>query len=285
MAKRKKKSSQKNSGNSVFFRTVCRWTAISFLVTLLLIGGCITYQTTHPASARDHLALGTPGKADRVLKRDGYALGYSVRHRQPTWVIYELFADDLKGERVSRTNVFVADGEVPGKPVTPEDYKKSGFDRGHLAPAADMAYSEKTMKESFLMSNMSPQRPEFNRDVWKDLESQVRVFALEEKDIYVVTGPVLPENPTLCIGADRDITVPDAYYKVVYDRTPPEKMIGFIVPNAGSNQKLADFAVTVDAVEAATGLDFFSELPKDKQEKLESTITVSDWKWQKFKNR
>lgn len=291
MAKRKKASlpkkgkAAKGKTNTGFFRSLLRWTIFSFSVTLLVIGGCFFYQQTSHGSTRNHLACGTPGRADRILSREGYVAGYSTRHRQSRWVIYELTSDDLAGKRVARTNKFTADRDVPGVPVTPEDYKSSGFDRGHLAPAADMAYSERTMKESFLMSNMSPQRPEFNRGVWKDLESQIRTFAAAEKDIYVVTGPVLPEIPAWTIGAQRDITVPGYFYKVVYDRTPPEKMIAFLLPNAGSSRRLADFAVTVDTVEAVTGLDFFSEIPREKQEKLESTITVSAWKWQNFKNR
>ena len=141
-----------------------------------------------------------------------------------------------------------------------------------------MAYSIKTMDESFYLSNMSPQRGEFNRGIWKDLEAQVRDFAIVEKDVYIVTGPILPQKKSLFIGASQ-VTVPEHYYKVVWDRTPPEKMIGFILPNAGSTKSLQDFAVTVDAVEAATGLDFFSEIPQPQQEQLESTLTINAWKW------
>lgn len=146
-------------------------------------------------------------------------------------------------------------------------------------PAADMAYSIKTMDESFFMSNMSPQLGEFNRGVWKDLESQVRSFAISEGDIYVVTGPILPKTKTITIGPNK-VTVPDAYYKVIWDRTEPEKMIGFILPNEGSSKSLKSFAVTVDKVEAETGLDFFPKIPQPQQEQLESTITINAWRWQ-----
>lgn len=145
-----------------------------------------------------------------------------------------------------------------------------------------MSFSIKTMDESFYMSNMSPQLGEFNRGIWKDLEAQVRSFAITERDVYIVTGPILPKtktSETITIGPSR-VTVPDAYYKVVWDRTPPEKMIGFILPNAGSSKSLQSFAVTVDEVERKTGLDFFSELPKEQQEALESMITINAWKWQ-----
>ena len=123
-----------------------------------------------------------------------------------------------------------------------------------------MAFSVQTMADSFFFSNMSPQVPAFNRGIWKRLEEQVRKFALQEGEIMVVTGPVLPKEKSITIGNNK-VTVPDRYYKVVYDLTPPQKMIGFIIPNNGSTRPLQDFAVTVDAVEKETGLNFFSLVP------------------------
>ena len=114
------------------------------------------------------------------------------------------------------------------------------------------------------MSNMSPQKPAFNRGIWKDLEALVRDFAITERKIVVVTGPILPQKKSVTIGSNR-VTVPTHYYKVIFDLTPPRKMIGFILPNEGSDKPLASFAVTVDAVEKATGLNFFSKVPKTEQ--------------------
>ena len=237
----------------------------------------ITVQTQY-----DHLKLGVPGKADKIIDRPGYALGYIEYHEQPAWVIYRLTKEQALTKAAKRGDDFKEDPEIPTGSATLADYRRSGYDRGHLAPAADMAYSLRTMGDSFFMSNMSPQRPKFNRGVWKDLEAQVRYFAITEKDIYVVTGPVLPKTKTVTIGGNR-VTVPTHYYKVIYDRTPPEKMIGFILPNEGSNRPLRDFAVTMDAVEDATGLNFFSTVPQPKQEQLESTISVQDWRWKRRK--
>ena len=177
-----------------------------------------------------------------------------------------------------RTNRFREDPEVPTGSATNADYRKSGYDRGHLAPAADMAFSVQTMADSFFFSNMSPQVPAFNRGIWKRLEEQVRKFALQEGEIMVVTGPVLPKEKSITIGNNK-VTVPDRYYKVVYDLTPPQKMIGFIIPNSGSTRPLQDFAVTVDAVEKETGLNFFSLVPRQEQDRLESTITLDAWSW------
>ena len=237
----------------------------------------ITVQTKY-----DHLKLGVPGKADKIIDRPGYALGYIEYHEQPAWVVYRLTKEQALTKAAKRGNDFKEDPDIPTGSATLADYRRSGYDRGHLAPAADMAYSFKTMGDSFFMSNMSPQKPQFNRGVWKDLEAQVRSFAISEHDVYIVTGPILPKTKAVTIGSNK-VTVPTHYYKVVYDRTPPEKMIGFILPNDGSDKPLQDFAVTVDAVEAATGLNFFSVIPQPRQEQLESTISVKDWRWNKRK--
>ncbi len=241
-------------------------------VTLSVFGGDAVY---------DNLALGIPGKADTIIDREGYALGYIELHEQPACVIYKLSAEEVQNNVAKRSDQFRADPEIPTGSATPEDYRKSGYDRGHLAPAADMAWSKKAMSESFYMSNMSPQVPAFNRGIWAKLEAQVRAFAVAEKEIYVVTGAILPKQPTVTIGANR-VTVPTHYYKVIYDLTPPFKMIGFILPNAKSDRPLQDFVVTVDAVESVTGLDFFSLVPKDEQEKLESSISIKDWTWNSY---
>lgn len=208
------------------------------------------------------------------------ALGYIEYHEQPAWVIYHMTYEEAITKAAKRDDNFREDPEVPTGSAALADYRGSGYDRGHLAPAADMAFSIRTMDDSFYMSNMSPQEPAFNRGIWKDLEAQVRQFAITEKDIYVVTGPILPKTKTVTIGANK-VTVPTHYYKVIYDRTPPGKMIGFIMPNDGSDKRLQDFAVTVDAVEDATGLDFFPLIFQPTQEQLESSISVKDWKWSK----
>ena len=229
----------------------------------------------------DNLELGAPeGKeVDCIFEREGYAFGYSEIHEQPLWVIYKLTADELDGKRVGRSDDFRADPRVRTRSADPEDYKGTGYDRGHLAPAADMGWNRSVMSESFYMSNMSPQKPECNRGIWVELESQVRDFARREREVFVVTGPVFYSGtPVKSIGVNNRVSVPHAYYKVVYDLTPPCKMIGFIIPNSGSNKKLQDFAVTVEVVEKETGLTFFPKLSAD-QAALKRTISISDWNW------
>jgi endonuclease G len=241
------------------------------------------YSQKRPISKYDNLSFGIPGPADTIIDRIGYALGYIEKHEQPAWVIYRMTADEATTKAVKRGDDFRPDPQIPTGSATLADYRSSGYDRGHLAPAADMAFSGQTMSDSFYMSNMSPQKPAFNRGVWMNLEAQIRQFAISEKDIYVVTGPIFPKDKTITVGSNA-VTVPPAYYKVVYDLTPPQKMIGFIVPHEGSKASLSSFAVTVDAVEDATGLNFFSTLSEDQQAALEGTITIDAWDWSKFKN-
>lgn len=256
------------------------------LLTLLLSAAAIAFsagalppeQSAAIPSSCENLQLGIPGEADRILDREGFALGYLNRHGQAAWVIYRLTRARLTARPVERCGSFRRDPALPAESVTPADYRRSGYDRGHLAPAADMAFSARAMRESFFMSNISPQKREFNRGIWKRLEQQVRRFALHEGEIMVITGPVLPQEKTVTIGRNK-ITVPPRYYKVIYDLTPPRKMIAFLLPAEGSSRPLQEFAVTVDEVEKATGLDFFSLLPQHEQELLESSLAVDAWTW------
>ena len=160
------------------------------------------------------------------------------------------------------------------------DYTRSGYDRGHLAPAADFKFSQRMMRETFFMSNITPQVPEFNRGIWKELEDQVRDWAIRDKGIYVVTGPVLkPGLPT--IGKNTEVSVPEKFYKVIlYCNKPNIRMIGFLLNNEGSDRPLQDFVVPVDLIEQLTGIDFFSKIPDELERKLESKgreEVITDW--------
>jgi endonuclease G len=242
------------------------------IIFVLSILSMLAVNATEP----DNLLLGTPGNADTIVNREGYALGYSEKYEQPLWVIYRVTQEELDSPRVKRTDDFRPDPAIKTGSASLSDYRKSGYDRGHLAPAATMGFSKQTMSESFYLSNMSPQKPKFNRGIWKDLESQVRIWGKEHRDIYVVSGPIIkPGYKTIGKNA---VAVPQYYYKVIFDISPPSfKMIAFILENKGSNQPLKTFVVTVDDVEKITGLDFFSELPDIIENKLESQSNIDQW--------
>ncbi len=211
----------------------------------------------------------------QVVVHAGYTLSYNEMHEQANWVAYELTEKETEG-KYKRTNKFLVDPDISTGSATSKDYKKSGYDQGHLAPAADMGWSKTAMTESFYYSNMSPQEPSFNRGIWKKLEKQVRGWAIDNNAVYVVTGPVLTDGlPT--IGPNK-VSVPTYYYKVILDYTLPEiKAIGFIMPNAGSSEPLQSYTVTVDSVEKFTGIDFFYRLPDDQEKIIESIIDVGAW--------
>lgn len=194
---------------------------------------------------------------------------------------YELTLKEVNGT-FKRTNDFRPDPMVKTGSASLADYKGSGYDRDHLAPAADMKWSLKAMSESFYMSNMSLQRPSFNRGIWKRLEEQVRKWAVNNKSVYIATGGVLTSG-LIKIGPNQ-VSVPEKFYKVILDYQEPElKGIGFILPNKGSKEPLENYAVTIDKVESMTGINFFYSLPDEIEEEIESKVDLSKWSFSRTK--
>jgi endonuclease G len=154
------------------------------------------------------------------------------------------------------------------------DYKGSGYDRGHLCPAADMKLNEVSISETFFLSNMSPQDPSFNRGIWAKLESLVRDWCLIHDTLYIATGPVFKDNLG-AIGADS-VTIPGYFYKAIIDGSKM-KTIAFVLPNAKSSNELSSFVITVDSLETLTGIDFFAGLPDQLEKDLESKADFSRW--------
>ena len=216
-----------------------------------------------------------PTAGQQVVRCTGFTLSYCEAYEQAAWVAYELTADEARGAG-ERTDNFREDGRVRTGSAALSDYHKSGYDRGHLAPAGDMKWTKKAMSESFLLSNVSPQAPAFNRGVWNRLEQQTRTWAVANNGLYVVTGPLL-EPGLATIGPNR-VAVPRYYFKALLDARGPElKAIAFLLPNRGSKKPLASFVVTIDEVERRTGLDLFPQLPDALEGPLESAVSPSRW--------
>lgn len=227
--------------------------------------------------AYDNLALGIPSAADQIIDREGYALGYSFALKQPYWVTHKLTKEEASSAFLERSNAFKQDRCVLGGSATPTDYLHTGYDRGHLAPAADMRWSQKAMEDSFYMSNMSPQTPVLNRDLWKRAEMFTRDCAIKEEVIYIVSGPIVTNETPLTIG-DSKVVVPDLFYKVIYDITPPEKMMSFIMPNSNETGDIWLYATNVVVVEEITGLKFFSAVDTNKTGRLKREFNAELWK-------
>ncbi|PCJ28396.1 MAG: DNA/RNA endonuclease [Flavobacteriales bacterium] len=210
-------------------------------------------------------------KKRELIKHTYYQLEYDELHEQAAWVFYKLTPESINGI-AERKNKFKPDKLVVTGSAELIDYKGSGYDRGHLCPAAVMKINQKAMDESFYMSNMSPQLPAFNRGKWKQLESQVRKWVEKEDTLFVVTGPIFSDSLGV-IGINK-VTIPAYYYKIIYDPTGEKKMIAFIMPNHKIENSILEYVVTVDEVELKTGLDFFSALPDELELKLESEIDL-----------
>ena len=208
-----------------------------------------------------------------LIEHTYYTLSYSNTHRQAEFSYYFLSPASIQGGQ-ERTDDFRVDPKVKSNPVKSTDYQGSGYDRGHLCPAADMALNLTAMSETFFMSNMSPMTPSFNRGIWSKLEDWVRDVALQEGGLFVVTGPVLSKS---CGSINSSITIPCSYYKIVFKGGSNPKMLGFLLSNAGASGSVQQFVITIDALEQQTGIDFFPQLEDALEQSLESKVSLSGW--------
>jgi endonuclease G len=212
---------------------------------------------------------------DLVICHIGYCLSYDEKFKLAKWVAYELTLVETEGE-IGRNDKFKPDPVITHNSAALEDYKKSGYDRGHLAPAADMKWSVEAMEESFYLSNMCPQDKSFNRGIWKKLEEQVREYAKHNKQIKVVTGPILQEGLPV-LGPNR-ISIPRFFYKALLDYSQPSvKAIAFLMKNEHSELPLSHFVISIDSLEKISGIDFFPLLPDADENKLEKEKCFSCW--------
>lgn len=218
----------------------------------------------------------TEERSDRVIKHKGYTVSYNYDWKIPNWVAYELTDWEVEGE-VPRYDKFKPDPMVPQyATATTEDYKYSGYDRGHMAPAADMKWDEQVMKESFYLSNICPQNPNLNGGVWKDLEEQVRDLATIKGKIFVVCGPIVNDASTT-LGVN-EVVVPQAFFKVLLqEENGVVHTIGFVYENISGRRPMSTYATTVDEVEELTNIDFFPSLPDKIENTVENEVDFSKW--------
>ncbi len=212
---------------------------------------------------------------NQIVKHDFYSLSYNENYEQAEWVGYELKKEYIKNSTFKRP-FFIEDPKVKSQSADWRNYKKSGYDKGHLCPAGDMEFSWNAYKDTFFTSNISPQLHDFNSGIWNRLEEKTRYWAVKYDGVYVITGGVL-ESGLKTIGEEK-VSVPKYFYKVVLDDSQGKyKMIGFLVPAVDSNKALYDFVVPVDKIEAMTGIDFFPKLADKIENQLEKSNLYKDW--------
>lgn len=232
------------------------------------------------------LPFGQPKRADpsktpddiQVLKRQGYWVGYSPTLRHAVWAAYYVPREKLLEEAPERPS-FARDRSVKDSPA-PDDYTRSGYDRGHMAPNYLIAtrYGEAAQKETFLMTNIVPQRPTLNREPWRVLEHTVAdTLSARSEAMWVITGTVQnPRRPTI---GKRRVAVPDGFYKVVASLKKGKlRVLGFYMDQEAGERTRPRFTIrSVDELERLSGLDFFPDLPAEDQAALESVEATRYW--------
>lgn len=257
----------------MFNRVLLQLTFILFSIAFTVSG---SYAVNVPTACKEFAKYGVPQNDGTLLCRKGYLLGYNKDRKTPSWV-----AEHLTSERadssMARSNNFQPDPDLEeGERAELSDYKGSGFDRGHMAPAGDMRWDLQAMTESFFLSNMVPQVGiGMNRGIWKDLEEKVRHWAINRGEVYIYTGPIY-EGDLKTIGSDK-VAVPSRLFKIIYDPVQVEA-IAFIMPNQKLKASdMPSYIVPIREVEKETGLNFLSKLRKNIRDSLETETAEGLW--------
>ncbi|MDR1792464.1 MAG: DNA/RNA non-specific endonuclease [Bacteroidales bacterium] len=237
----------------------------------------LTAQNTVVQYDRVEIPAKLTDRKEQIIEHCGYMVSYNSEWKIPNWVAYELTKEEVEGV-TPRGKDFVPDPEVKGATATTEDYKNSGWDRGHLAPAADMKWSKQAMTESFYLSNICPQNHNLNGGVWKDLEERVRSYALQHGRLYVVCGPIVDTSYST-IGENK-VAVPSAFFKVLLQNTQNQwSAIAFVFPNQSGRKPLSSYTLTVNELQKITHIDFFPTLPDSIENAIENTIDLDKWEF------
>ena len=259
--------------------------SLALLSTFILVSmagnlSCCSDSETDRAEPPTHIpgldkVSTAPGTAEHIKNYLGMNISFNPQAHEPNWVAWELTREETEGT-VDRAKTFLTDESVPGC-ADPWDYNYSGYDRGHMAPAGDIKWDSQAMKESFYMTNICPQLNSLNSGAWRTLEEKCRVWAQADSAIVIVAGPVLTDKLTETIGDSR-VVVPKRFFKVVLSPySNPPRGIGFIMNNGKVAGGMQQAAVSIDEVEKITGHDFFSALPDDMENAVESQCDFNHW--------
>ena len=214
--------------------------------------------------------------SEQILEKSSYIVSYNKDTKIPNWVAWHLTVNHTDGP-VRRISNFYEEESVASPRATLEDYRGSGWSRGHMCPAGDNKWSEMGMYDSFSLVNVCPQNASLNSGIWNVIEIDCRRWANRFGDVYIVCGPILMNKEHETIGINK-VVVPEAFFKVILCLQRKPKAIGFVVKNNEGKKKKDQFVNTVDEVEKITGIDFFPNLPDDIEEKVEAYANLDDWR-------
>lgn len=245
----------------------------------LVIGGYTAYSFANPIDdvCPQHVIWGAPQIKkegnNQYLCRTAYAVNYNYDTKVAHFAVERVRKEALV-KAAGRKDDFREDPQVPALyRSTLADYAKTGYDRGHIAPAADMTFSAVAMSESFFLTNMMPQDPGNNRGIWKYTEEYVRFWADQYGEVYVISGPLYTERATKVIG--NGVRVPDYVWKIVID---PARAITFLFPNQKLDAKqLESYISTISEIEHLTGINFLPMIPQQLQGMENVRASMKDW--------
>lgn len=254
---------------------------MTLLVTLLslLQISCanLKHETIEPKPV---VLLETPQLLDQrdsqIIVHKGYTVSFNESTRLPNWVAYELTEAEVNGT-CSRNGRFYPDPEVEGRQADNEDYRNSGWDKGHIAPAGDMKWDDQAMLESCYFTNICPQNHNLNGGDWRSLEEKCRDYARRFGNVYIAAGPVIGESKNGRLGYNQ-VVIPDGFYKVLLVCHDGQfEGIGFYFENCAGHQPLKVYAQSIDEIESLTGIDFFFALPDAVENEVERTFDAAFW--------
>ena len=245
---------------------------IFMLIAMLVVSALAAAQDT----CHGHLKYGLPSQADKVLCRQGYALGYNFSRKSADWVAYRLTPAIHNSANVERQNDSRIDTDIPAiYQTTPDDYDEPIYDQGHLANSESLDASIQMNSETFLLTNMSPQLPGLNRAGWKGLENRERKWTDQRGELYIYSGAMFVGGVKAIIG--NGVPVPTHYYKILFDPARNEA-IAFLFPHTDiKTSELNGFLTSIDTIELLTGLNFLSVLPDVEEEQIERVKLVNQW--------
>ena len=228
------------------------------------------------AAQRVAVELPSPLDGEQIVRKKAYTASYNKDTKCPNWVAWHLTAAHADGP-LKRLNNFHEEESVPLPRATLQDYKGSGWSRGHMCPAGDNKWDAEAMYESFSLVNVCPQNASLNSGLWNSIEMDCRQWAKRFGDIYIVCGPLYLRREHERIG-ENQVWVPEAFFKVVLCLNGTPKGFGFIVRNTDGTKKRDLYYNSIDEVERITGLDFFPSLPDDIETEVERKASIEDWR-------
>jgi len=244
-----------------------RFKWINIILIILLFVGC---------QAKRLFEWPKVQRNEQFVQHNYFALVYDDNHEIAKWTAYSLDSDETY-PYVERSYQYRQDPKVLTFTPTYDDYKKCGYDRGHLIPARDMMFNELAQVEVNYTSNITPQDLAFNRGVWRVLERNVRRWANQYDSVLVVTGPVLKDSLPQ-IGDMTKVSVPESFFKtvMVYNDTIKSGM-AFHIPNQkAEDSDIFQYAITIDSLEIITDIDFYPRIPR-KSRYIEDTVIFEHW--------